>query len=290
MLSIKLDQCNIRIGCGDCNLRSRHSVGSARIRCSIIKHKVIDVTTESIACSWRTRRTTDNNVIKSNISSALITNLLITTNEDLITIQTQRLLTFLDSNVDPCTSSKGIPVSCSNRRSNLSAIQIKDNLLIVRIGAVTLNSCSDRVSISGIVNMQQGRLMSSAPYSCIHGHPHSATPFNRSQTQISNGDRCNVVKLQRSSAKLIDSGIMSNINLTEVIVGAKLLLSGVLYRICTVAHSPGNELIRLLTVNSKNSITRVIQSMGVCLETNTCSIINFCLMQQSAVILHIRDN
>ena len=138
--------------------------------------------------------------------------------------------------------------------------------------------------------MQQGRLMGSIPCSSLHRHPHSTTPLNRGQTQVGNSNRCNVIKLQRSSAKLIDSGIMSNINLTEVIVGAKLLLSGVLYRICTVAHSPGNELIRLLTVNSKNSITRVIQSMGVCLETNTCSIINFCLMQQSAVILHIRDN
>ena len=138
--------------------------------------------------------------------------------------------------------------------------------------------------------MQQCRLMSGAPYSCIHGHPHSATPLNRSQTQVSNSDRCNVIKLQRSAIKLIDSGIMSNIGLTEVIVSAKLLLGSVLYRICSITHSPRDKLIRLLTVSSNNSVTRVIQSMSVCLETNTCSIINFCLMQQSAVILHIRDN
>ena len=124
MCSIKFNQCNIGVRCSDCNLRSRHSIRSARIWSSIIEHKVVDVTTERIACVWRTRRTTDNNVIESNISSALITDLLVTTSKYLITIQTQRLLTLLDSNMDPCTSSKGIPVGCSNRRSNLSVIQI----------------------------------------------------------------------------------------------------------------------------------------------------------------------
>ena len=143
MCSIKLDQSNIRVRCGDCNLTSWQCIRSARVRCSIIEHKVIDVTTERIACVWRTGRTTDNNIIKSNVSGALITNLLVTTDKDFITIQTQRLLTLLDSNMDPCTSSEGIPVSCSNRRSNLSAIQVKDDLLVVRISAITLDSCSD---------------------------------------------------------------------------------------------------------------------------------------------------
>ena len=138
--------------------------------------------------------------------------------------------------------------------------------------------------------MQQCRLMSSAPYCCIHGHPHSATPLNRSQTQVCDSDRCNVVKLQRSSAKLIDSGIKCKIGLTKVVVSAKLLLSGILNRICSIAHSPRDKLIRLLTVSSNNSVARVIQSMSICLETNTCSIVNLSLMQQSAVILHIRDN
>ena len=143
MCSIKLDQCNVRVGRSDCNLRSGHSIRSARIWSSIIEHKVIDVTTETICNCWRTDRTTDNNIIKSNISSALITDLLVTANEYLITIQTQRFLTLLDSNMDPCCSSKGIPVSCSNRRSNLSAIQVKDNLLIVRISVITFDSCSN---------------------------------------------------------------------------------------------------------------------------------------------------